>query len=228
MGNDTPAESATCRHPALNSQDDTQTARNGDQYAARHNPFVYFHSIIDTPSCNEHDVPLTRLPKALSHIATTPNLVFITPNLCHDGHDSPSVDGEPGGLVSADAFLKKWVPKIVRSPAYKKDGMLLIIFDEADFGSSNSDTTACCNEQSGPNTAMPGITGPGGGRVGAVALSRFIEPGSVNDNPYNHYALLRSIEDLFDLSHLGFAAAQGLNAFGSDVYNFQPKRKKPK
>src|SRR3954453_15736177 len=26
-----------CRHPALNSHDDTQTARPGDQYAARHN-----------------------------------------------------------------------------------------------------------------------------------------------------------------------------------------------
>ena len=36
-----------CRHPALNGRDDTQSARVGDQYAARHNPFVYFHSIID-------------------------------------------------------------------------------------------------------------------------------------------------------------------------------------
>lgn len=219
MGNDTPTQAATCRHPALNSQDNTQSARNGDQYAARHNPFVYFHSITDTPSCDEHDVPLDRLSQDLLHISTTPNLVFITPNLCHDGHDSPCVDGEPGGLVSADAFLQIWVPKILDSPAYGKDGLLLIIFDEADFGASNSDTTACCGEQSGPNTAMPGVTGPGGGRVGAVALSKFIQPGSVNDSPYNHYALLRSIEDLFGLPHLGFAGQQGLNAFGPDVYN---------
>jgi hypothetical protein len=66
---------------------------------------------------------------------------------------------------------------------------------------------------------MAGITGPGGGRVGAVALSKFTQPGSVNDNPYNHYALLRSIEDLFGLSHLGFAGQQGLKSFGPDVFN---------
>src|SRR5713226_3818401 len=69
--------SAPCLHPALDTQDPTQTARPGDQYAARHNPFVYFHSIIDTPSCAANDVPLTQLPADLEHSATTPNYVFI-------------------------------------------------------------------------------------------------------------------------------------------------------
>ena len=41
---------------------------------------------------------------------------MITPNLCHDGHDAPCVDGEPGGLASADEWLKKWVPAITESP----------------------------------------------------------------------------------------------------------------
>ena len=45
-------------------------------------------------------------------IATTPNYSFITPNLCNDGHDEPCVDGKPGGLKSADEFLKLWVPRI--------------------------------------------------------------------------------------------------------------------
>jgi hypothetical protein len=48
----------------------------------------------------------------------------------------------------------------------------------------------------------------------------------VNDNPYNHYAMLRSIEDLFGLGHLGFAGQQGLSAFGADVYNAPPKKKR--
>ena len=46
-----PGADIRCRHPAINSQDNTQTAEVGDQYAARHNPFVYFHSIIDSPTC---------------------------------------------------------------------------------------------------------------------------------------------------------------------------------
>src|SRR5437763_10850774 len=50
-----------CRHPALNSHDDTPTAKVGDQYAARHNPFAYFHSITDFPPCpqNDADFPQT-------------------------------------------------------------------------------------------------------------------------------------------------------------------------
>src|SRR5215813_9658713 len=136
---------APCAHPALNTQDRTQTAQPGDQYAARHNPFVYFHSIIDGPAC-ANVVPLTQLFGDLQRYETTPNYVFITPNLCHDGHDSPCVDGEPGGLVSIDGFLQQWVPQILKSPAYKRDGLLLILFDEAEFSGQNADASACCNE----------------------------------------------------------------------------------
>jgi hypothetical protein len=224
MGNDTPAESATCRHPALNTRDDTQTARPTDQYAARHNPFVYFHSIVDTPSCDAHDVPLDQLTADLTQVSTTPNFSMIVPNLCHDGHDAPCADGEPGGLVSADQFLQQWVPKITASDAFNKNGMLIVAFDEAEISGSDSDARACCGEMSGPNTLMPGITGPGGGLVGAVILSKFVKARSVNNNPYNHYALLRSVENLFGLAHLGFAGAAGLQAFGSDVYNASSQR----
>lgn len=76
-----------CLHPTLNTQDQFQTAKPGNQYAARHNPFLYFHAIVDTPACAANDVPLTQLPTDLTHYSTTPNYVFITPNLCHDGHD---------------------------------------------------------------------------------------------------------------------------------------------
>ena len=78
-----------CRHPPINGADDTQQAKIGDQYAARHNPFVYFHSIIDSPACARNDVPLTALPGDLSRVETTPQYAFITPNLCEDGHDAP-------------------------------------------------------------------------------------------------------------------------------------------
>ena len=217
MGNDPTRESATCGHPKLNTQDNTQRAEKGDQYATRHNPFVYFHSVIDSPKCQRNDVALSQLPKALRSAKTTPNFSFITPNLCSDGHDSPCVDGRPGGLKSADEFLKAWVPRILKSPAYKKDGLLVINFDESD--GPQSDSRACCGEKPGPNSPSPGITGPGGGRTGAVLLSPFIKPGSVNDTPYNHYALLRSIEDIYGLKHLGYAGQAGLKAFGSDVYN---------
>jgi hypothetical protein len=216
-----PAEPATCRHPAIGAQDDTQHAEVGDQYATRHNPFMYFHSIIDDKrSCDANVVDYEKLAGDLKRVRSTPDFSFITPNLCHDGHDEPCVDGEPGGLESANAFLRRVVPKILRSPAYERRGLLIVTFDEAEGAPGGGDSSACCGEQPGPNTANPGllVPGPGGGRTGAVMLSPCIEPGTVSEQEYNHYSLLRSLEDGFGLSHLGYAAAAGLRPLGGDVY----------
>jgi len=49
-----------------------------------------------------------------------------------------------------------------------------------------------------------------------LLLSPLVEANSTNDTPYNHYSLLRSIEDIFCLPPLGYAAK--VNGFGADVY----------
>jgi hypothetical protein len=192
-----------CRHPQIGAIDPTLTARKGDQYATRHNPFVYFHSIIDTPECRQNVVDLKQLGDDLLNEGSTPNFVFITPNLCHDGHDAPCVDGEPGGLESADQFLAQLVPKILNSPAFKHDGMLVITFDESEL----NDSSGCC-----------GAT-KGGGRVGALVISAHSKPGTTDKTQYNHYSLLCSIENVFNLDHLANANARGLPCFGKDVYD---------
>jgi hypothetical protein len=212
-------EPKTCRHPAIGAGDPTVVARKGDMYATRHNPFVYFHSVIDEPSCAKNVVGLDAMTTDLQSASTTPNLSYITPNLCHDGHDAPCVNGEPGGLTSADGFLKTWVPKILASPAFGADGMLVITFDEAELSGAHGDSSACCHTPPSPNSAKPGLNGPGGGRVGALVISDRVEPGSTNSTPYNHYALLCSLENVWGLDHLGFAGAPGLKCFGQDVYN---------
>jgi hypothetical protein len=206
----------TCAHPPLGTPDRTQQASATDQYATRHNPFVYFHSIIDRPDvCTARDVPLDRLAGDLASTRSTPNLSFIVPDLCNDGHDATCADGGPGGLPAADTFLKTWVPRITASPAFRGDGLLAVLFDEAE-----DDSSACCNEQPGPNTPAPGgqTGGPGGGRTGGVLLSRYIAPGTVTTEAYNHYSFLRSVEDLFGVGHLGYAGQDGLRPFGADVY----------
>lgn len=214
MGNDPSREAATCGHPVIGAIDPTERAARNDQYAAKHDPFVYFHAILDSASCRQNVVPLTKLEAALRSADQTPNLSFIVPSLCHDGHDRPCRDGEPGGLVSADEFLRHWVPLITSSPAFRADGLLIVTFDEA----LSIDASACCDERPGPNTSRAGINGPGGGRTGAVLLSPFIKPGTVSDAPYDHYAMLRSVEDIFGLPYLGYAGQAGLASFGGDVY----------
>jgi hypothetical protein len=236
MGNTAGREAKRCGQPGsssgLGTQDGTQTATAKDQYAARHNPFVYFHSLIDSGSCSRNVGPLTALSTALRSVRTTPNFSFITPNLCDDGHDGPctgkdATGSSAGGLVSIDHFLSVWVPRIENSPAFKKDGLILITSDEA---AVQDDASSCCGEQPGPTDPLPGIYGTGGGRVGTLAIGRCVAPGAKNATPYNHYSLLRSLEDLFGISsggsdgkgHLGYAGAAGLAPFGKDVFSHCP------
>jgi phosphatidylinositol-3-phosphatase len=214
MGKDPSREPARCGHVAIGSVDHTEHAAPTDQYAAKHDPFVYFHAIVDSASCQANVVPLDLLARDLASVATTPNYSYIVPNLCNDGHDLHCASGETGGLVGIDRFLKEWVPRIMRSPAFRKDGLVIITFDEA----PSADKEACCHEPTGPNTKGPGAGGPGGGRIGTVVLSPFVKPGTTSDVPYNHYSMLKSVEQVFGLSYLGYAGQPGLVAFGRDVY----------
>jgi len=217
MANGVPEEEpASCRHPAIGETDPTQKARPGDQYAARHNPFVYFHAIIDYPTCAQNDVDLSRLAGDLASASTTPAYSFVTPDLCSDGHDETCANPAlPGGFAGIEAFLREWVPQIQASAAYKDRGAILITFDESESGAES-----CCNEPTGPNTPNNGgpTPGSGGGKVGAVLLSPCVRPGTVTQQPYNHYAFLRWSEDNFGLSHLAYAGTDGLEPFGSDVF----------
>ena len=62
------------------------------------------------------------------------------------------------------------------------------------------------------------ITSAQGG--GLLLISQQVKPGSsVDVGAYDHYSLLRSIEDLFGLDHLGHAADSGVLAFDKAVYN---------
>jgi hypothetical protein len=219
MGNNPAREAPACGHVPVGEAETTDAAQIGDQYATKHNPFVYFHSVIDDQGrCDAHVVNLSQLRQDLASAATTANYVFITPNLCHDGHDDPCVDGRAGGLRAVNEFLREWVPRIERSAAFRADGMLIITFDEAGtLGPVGS--MACCGAQPLPGARFaPGLNGPGGGRIGALVLSRFVKPGTVSSVPYNHYSTLRTVEAIFGLEPLGYAAAPGTRAFGADVF----------
>ena len=223
MGKNPAREPATCGHVPLGAAETTNLASGGDQYAAKHDPFVYFHSIIDDQArCDSHVVNLERLPQDLASASTTANYIFITPNLCSDGHDVHCIDGRTGGLTAIDQFLRRWVPLIEAASAFLADGMLVITFDESD-GAGADGSSACCGEKRLPGARFPpGFSGPGGGRVGAIVLSKFVKPGTVSAVSYNHYSLLRTVEALFGLPYLGYAAEKGLQVFGADVFSATP------
>ncbi len=186
----------SCVQPEPNAADTPATG----SYAAKLNPFVYFHSLLDLGDCSENDVPLSELDGDLKKVETTANFNYISPNLCNVGISGQCPPGAPEGAAAADAFLSTWVPKILASPAYKKDGLLIVNFGQL-------------NQAAPVDPAAPPVADPL--KVGALVLSRFVAPGATDPLAYDPYSLLRTFEDLFDLSPLGAGA-------GSKVKSLAP------
>jgi hypothetical protein len=218
----------TCRHPALGSPDPSQAPLPGDAYETWRNPFVYFHSLIDGAECAEDDVGLDQLAPDLKKATKTPTLSYIVPNACHDGGELPCEPGALTGPAEAEAFLQTVIPEITASPAYKEGGLIAITSSQAPQLGEKADPSSCCIGPAYPNlppTAPEAGAGPvkatgGGGRVGLLLISPFVEPGSVDEaGYYNHYTLLLTLEELFGLEKLGYAKEEALTPFDSTVFN---------
>ncbi len=225
---------ASCRHPALGSPDASTAPLPGDAYETWRNPFVYFSALTESPECSEDDVGLDRLSADLEKAKTTPSFSYVVPNACHDGNEAPCAPEQPAGLAGAEGFLRTVVPEITASPAYKEGGLVAITFDQAPQAGPSADSSSCCATPEYPNlpppsTATPPASGPvretgGGGRVGLLLISPYVKAGSVNETGYyNHFSLLRSIEELFGQQPLGYAANPALSPFDSTVYTASPE-----
>jgi hypothetical protein len=176
-------------------------------------PFAYFHSIVDDAEYSEDDVELPQLAMDLKLKAEKfPALAYIA----------------PGPLTNPEEFLKTVVPEIKESLAYKDGGMLAITFAQAPQGVEKPDTSGCCNNPVYPNLPPPPAeapaTGPvretgGGGRVGLLLLSPFVEAGTTSETYFNHYSLLVTIEELFGLERIGYGAEPALTGFDESIFN---------
>ncbi len=178
---------ASCVHPEPGAS--SAAAQPGD-YAPSQNPFVYFHSLLDLGECSANDVPVEQLSKDLGEVEKTPSYSFIAPTPCESGAAGQCSAGAVEGAAAADAFLAAWVPKILASPAYRADGLLIVTF-------------------SAVNQASAGTTPSGAElRTGALLVSPLLQPGASDAASYDPYSLLRSTEDLFGLSPLARAGGK--------------------
>lgn len=92
--------------------------------------------------------------------------------------------------------------------AYKKDGMIVIMPDQAPASGASADSSACCGKLGYVNTTNPGGAakpGPGGGRTGALVLSPYAARGASDATPVDHFTLLRTLDDIFNVPYLGYA-----------------------
>jgi phosphatidylinositol-3-phosphatase len=167
-------------------------------YATRHNPFMYYQSIVgNAPRCQAHVVPFSQLAADLStnHV---PNYAFISPSTCNDAHDR----GTNCGLSQADAWMRQNIQPILNAKAFKDGGVLVVTTDESEI----SDTTGCCGNAQG-------------GHIATFIISPLVvRPGDRTSTAYTHYSTLRWIEDSFGLPCLRHACDPGTKAFGADVF----------
>lgn len=228
----------SCEHPALGAYDEGDAGGEAG-YETGGNPFMYFSNWIEEPaSCEADDVPLNRntfepLVKDLQSVATTPNLSWIGPNLCDQGHDlcpnfyadrgsSKFFEGAevcPGAQPTSEycdaqtsAWLNMLIPKITSSPAYKENGLIAIVWDEANFYSSSPyvDSHACCNEPNEPGaTGEPGVVGEVG--IPGVASVK-VTPGTnrlLLGGPDTYETIFAALKLLFEHPGEAFAWQPG-------------------
>jgi hypothetical protein len=220
-----------CAHPAIGQPDPSAEASPAAQsaYATFRNPFVYFHALSDAPACAGDDVGLARLDGDLSSAKRTPSFSYIVPDRCHDASPGPCPGAGAGGLPAADQLLKQLVPKILASAAYKHGGLLVITTDEAPSSGEFADSSSCCGQPRFPNlsaTAGAATLAPeGGGQVGALLLSPYVKGGVLNQEPYDHFSLLRTVEDIFGVKPLGYAAGAHVGSLEPSLFLAKPQGK---
>jgi hypothetical protein len=84
-------------------------------------------------------------------------------------------------------------------------------------------TTTTLSSDCTPSITLPPGTNPGGGQVGLLLISRYVTPNSLDQvDTFNHFSLLKSIEDLFGLKPLGYARDSALPVFDAAIFNAAP------
>jgi hypothetical protein len=151
-------------------------ASGSQLYQSRHNPFVYFDDQTNNRSsssatCISHIRQFTQLAHDLAN-NTVARYNFITPDLCNDMHDSCGGNA----IAHGDEWLKKNVPMILNSTAYRSSGVLFITWDEA---------------------------AKGDGPIPMIVLSPYAKGNHYsNSTYYTHGSTLRTIQEIFGVSPL--------------------------
>jgi phosphatidylinositol-3-phosphatase len=105
----------------------------------------------------------------------------------------PDCSNDAQALALGDIFLQNTVTAITQSPSFTKNSAIFIVWDENDY----SGQLSCC-------TSPPDLSVIGGGHATAVVVTKNGKPRK-SAMPTNHYSLLATIEDGFNLPRLGNA-----------------------
>ena len=163
-------------------------------YERKHNPFISFTDVQSSPARVANIVDFSQFGTDLAS-GNVPDYSWISPDQCHDMHGRAATAADPcdfsqiQSLISTgDQFLRDTVGAIQASPAWNGNSVIFITWDESDFTGSPTDfgfgdTGGCCTAN------------PGGGHVLTLVISHSDHTARQSAVAYNHYSMLRTIED---------------------------------
>lgn len=222
-----------CRKPTLGAPDQTVPTPE-DLYVNWRNPVAYFAAIAEGDECEKHDVGFELLTKDLSAKKKTPTLSLIFPEA---------------------SALKTLVPAIMASPAYAEGGLIMITSAQAKQTGEGVDQKACCLVPEYPNlpvvegaTTVPApeseeepaapaatkyteesvLETGGGGKLGLLMISPFVEPGKVEEAEYaNHFTLLKTLATMLGVEPTGYAAEEEVPTLSPELFVEPPEAVTP-
>ena len=178
---------------------------SGD-YSPDQLPFPAFKSIANDPQALANIVPLEQMAEDLKSVETAPNYAWFAANEDFNGEGpidfpwgvlrfalSQLEPGNPYNIPALDQFLSETVPVVLNSEVWKdptRKSALVVTFDE----DNNNTSLGFGNE--GNRVVFVVVPSPG-------AVAAGMRSGAFNaTNHYNHYSLLRFIEDSLGLPTL--------------------------
>ena len=179
-------------------------------YAAKHTGFTNFASVHRDADLARELVGFDAL-RADLRTGALPAFALVVPNQCNEmhgigaAHVPPDCSGSDEALVRrGDAYAADLVSAIQTSPVWTKPGnvAIMITWDEdgKEFRAPGSPNSCCVRD----------ANNPGGGRIPTIVVTNHGPRGVADPTPYDHYSLLRTIEDALRLDghlrHAGDAA----------------------
>ena len=167
-------------------------------YERKHNPFVSYADVQSNPARMANLVDFPELSTDLAS-GNAPDYSWISPDQCNDMHGrggtDPATDrcnfaNENDLIQDGDAFLSSTVGKIMASPAWGGNSAIFITWDESDF--PFNDVSGCCDAV------------PGGGHVVTLVISHSDHSARTSSAAYNHYSMLATIEQGWQIGCLAF------------------------
>jgi len=151
-------------------------------YLKRHNPFAYMSDNLGGSSQAQNIVPFSQFATDLAN-NTLPNFSFVVPNAIDCAEDCPGggTCSNATKLATADQWLQTNIQPLLSNPAFQKDGLLVLWWDEGNAADNNQ----------------------GGGQVAVVLAGPTIKPGFRSTTFYRHENVLRTIAEGLGLGFPG-------------------------